>query len=450
MQSQTVQHITECFVKPQYVTEESKQPYYLMPWELPMLSWHYIQKGLLFETPPQVNRANFMNDLLDRLKYSLSLTLVQYYPLAGRLATEKQENDSSYLIFVDCVNSPGAKFIHAKLDMITSEIISTRYEPLVARSFFDHKTSVSYDGRTKPLVSIQVTELNDGVFIGCSMSHAIADGTTYWSFWKKLSGIFQTGGNNKQNERPAVNLKRWSSVGCGPLVDFPVTFQDAFITNVDVPEGHVSRKFHFSADSAAKLKAKANSECNTTVISSFQSLIAHLWRSITKARRLPSDQTVLCIAAVNIRPRMKPPLPADCFGCMIGAATARTTAGQLLEESLGWVAWEIHQAIVSYTDASVRKSTEKWIRAPSIIDITKLFSPNSMVVGGSPWFDMYGNEFGMGKALAILMGTALKLDGCVETLPGLEGRGSVEFGVCLGASAMEALEADEEFMAFVS
>nr|XP_018914066.1 PREDICTED: uncharacterized acetyltransferase At3g50280-like [Bemisia tabaci]XP_018914096.1 PREDICTED: uncharacterized acetyltransferase At3g50280-like isoform X1 [Bemisia tabaci] len=449
MQSQNIQHIKECFVKPQYVTEESKQPYYLMPFELSMLSWHYIQKGLLFETPPQVNRANFMNDLLDRLKYSLSLTLVQYYPLAGRLVTEKQENDSSYLIFVDCINSPGAKFIHAKIDMTTSDILSTRYNPLIVRSFFDHKTSVSFDGRTKPLVSIQVTEFKDGVFIGCSMSHAITDGTIYWRFWNTLSNIFQTD-ESKKIERPPVNLKRWFSEGRGPLVDFPVTFQDEFITNVDVPEGHVTRKFHFSADSVAKLKAKANSECNTTVISSFQSLIAHLWRSITKARRLPSDRIVSCNPAVNVRPRMIPPLPADCFGCMTGAATARTTAGELLEKSLGWAAWQLHQAIVSYTDTSVREFTDEWLRTPSIVDITKLFAPNAMNIGGSSRFDMYGNEFGMGKALTILSGTALKFDGSIETFPGREGGGCVDFGVCLGASTMEALESDEEFMAFTS
>nr|XP_018914065.1 PREDICTED: uncharacterized acetyltransferase At3g50280-like [Bemisia tabaci]XP_018914097.1 PREDICTED: uncharacterized acetyltransferase At3g50280-like isoform X2 [Bemisia tabaci] len=317
--------------------------------------------------------------------------------------------------------------------MTTSDILSARYEPLIVRSFFDHKTSVSYDGRTKPLVSIQVTELNDGVFIGCSMNHAIADGVVFWRFWNTLSEIFQTDEKDKQNERPPVNLKRWSSEERGPLVDFPITFQDGFVTNIDVPEGISLRKFHFSEDSVAKLKAKANSECNTTVISSFQSLIAHLWRSITKARRLPGDQIVSCNPAVNIRPRMIPPLPADCFGCMAGAATARTTAGELLEKSLGWAAWQLHQAIVSYTDTSVREFTDEWLRTPSIVDITKLFASNEMNIGGSSWFDVYGNEFGMGKAVTILSGGWLKFEGngSIETYPGREGGRSVEFGGAL-------------------
>nr|XP_018914064.1 PREDICTED: uncharacterized acetyltransferase At3g50280-like [Bemisia tabaci]XP_018914099.1 PREDICTED: uncharacterized acetyltransferase At3g50280-like isoform X3 [Bemisia tabaci]XP_018914100.1 PREDICTED: uncharacterized acetyltransferase At3g50280-like isoform X3 [Bemisia tabaci]XP_018914101.1 PREDICTED: uncharacterized acetyltransferase At3g50280-like isoform X3 [Bemisia tabaci] len=333
--------------------------------------------------------------------------------------------------------------------MTASDILSARYEPLIVRSFFDHKTSVNYDGRTKPLVSIQVTELNDGVFIGCSMNHAMADGASYWNFWNTLSNIFQTD-ESKKIERPPVNLKRWSSEGRGPLVDFPVTFQDEFITNVDVPEGHVSRKFHFSAESAAKLKAKANSECNTTVISSFQSLAAHLWRSVTKARCLPSDQVVSCNPAVNIRPRMKPPLPPDCFGSMVSSASGQATAGELLEKSLGWAAWQIHKAIVGFTDTSVREFADEWVRTPCIVDITKLFVPTAMNIGGSPWFDMYGNEFGMGKALTIICGTVLRFDGSIDTSPGREGGGSVTFRVCLAAPAMEALESDEEFMAFVS
>lgn len=65
------------------------------------------------------------------------------------------------------------------LDMAISDIISPTDVPLVVQSFFDHDRAVNHDGHERPLLSIQVTELVDGVFIGCSMNHAIVDGTSY-------------------------------------------------------------------------------------------------------------------------------------------------------------------------------------------------------------------------------------------------------------------------------
>lgn len=125
-----------------------------------MLSLNYIQKGLLFTKPSAVNDPqNFMTTLLDRLKDSLALILVHFYPLAGRLATKREENPPSYLVFVDCNNSPGAKFIHTAADMTISDILSPIHVPSVVQSFFDHDRVVNHDAHTLSLslLSIQVT-----------------------------------------------------------------------------------------------------------------------------------------------------------------------------------------------------------------------------------------------------------------------------------------------------
>ncbi|KNA06369.1 hypothetical protein SOVF_181650, partial [Spinacia oleracea] len=65
-------------------------------------------------------------------------------------------------------------------------------------SFFDlGEKTVNYDGHTRPLLSIQVTELLDGVFIGFTMNHSIADGISLWHFISTLSEIFlHLDGNN--------------------------------------------------------------------------------------------------------------------------------------------------------------------------------------------------------------------------------------------------------------
>uniref|UniRef100_A0A7N2MQA6 BAHD acyltransferase n=1 Tax=Quercus lobata TaxID=97700 RepID=A0A7N2MQA6_QUELO len=118
-----IRYISESFIKPQYALEESKRPLYLTPWDLAMLSGKYMQKDFLFTKPPASNsQEDFIKSLLDRLKHSLSVTLLHFYPLAGCLVTQKNENPPSSLIFVDC--SAGAKFIYADLDMTISDILS--------------------------------------------------------------------------------------------------------------------------------------------------------------------------------------------------------------------------------------------------------------------------------------------------------------------------------------
>ncbi|KAL6317477.1 hypothetical protein AAG906_030230 [Vitis piasezkii] len=342
-----------------------------------MLSLNYIQKGLLFTKPSAVNDPqNFMTTLLDRLKDSLALILVHFYPLAGRLATKREENPPSYLVFVDCNNSPGAKFIHTAADMTISDILSPIHVPSVVQSFFDHDRVVNHDAHT-----------------------FIVDGTSFWHFLNAWSEIFNAQEKNTSISRPPI-LKRWFPDGCGPVVSLPFTHHDQFISRFEAPILR-ERIFHFSSESIAKLKAKANAECNSNKISSFQALSALVWRSITRAHYWT-------------------PLPENYFGNSIQMVSGIATAGELLEHNLGWAAWLLHKAVVSHTDKAVRG------------------------------FNKYGNEFGLGKALALRSGNAHKFDGMVSCYPGREGGGSIDLEVCLTLNSMSALESNPEFMEAVS
>ncbi|KAK6245211.1 hypothetical protein SCA6_008301 [Theobroma cacao] len=287
MNPSKVRCISECFVKPPHVSQESKQPFYLTTWDLAMLSVQYIQKGLLFAKPPPEDcPQDLIKNILDRLKKSLSLSLVHFYPLAGRLATRREENPPAYFVFVDCNNSPGAKFIHAAVD--------------------------------------------------------------------------------------------------------------------------------------------------------------------ATARRFPNDQLTSCRLAINNRSRLDPPLSPDYFGNSIQTVRAVTTAGELVEQNLGWAAWQLHLAVVNHTDKSVRGFVNDWLRSPFIYQLGQFFDPQSVMMGSSPRFNKYGNEFGLGKALALRSGYAHKFDGKVSSYPGREGGGSIDLEVCLPAHSMNALESDAEFMAAVS
>lgn len=189
MNPPTVHQISQCFIKPNQVLEESKHPLHLSPWDLAMLSVNYIQKGLLFQKPNSPNYS--ITPLLQTLKSSLSKTLIHFYPLAGRLKTQEQTDPHLYCIFIDCVNSPGAKFVHAAVDLTVKDVISPADVPAVVQELFDHDRMINYDGHVESLLTVKVTELVDGIFVGVSINHMVVDGTSYWNFFKAWSQVFK-------------------------------------------------------------------------------------------------------------------------------------------------------------------------------------------------------------------------------------------------------------------
>ncbi|KAL2346421.1 hypothetical protein Fmac_000421 [Flemingia macrophylla] len=458
MSTPVVRRVSECFVKPHHPTQGqiSYKICNLSPWDIVMLSVNYIQKGLLFKkpaTPTLVHQHDFMRNLLDKLKHSLSLTLFHFYPLSGRLVTHKTQHPPSYALFVDCNNTDGARFIYATVDVTISDILSPVDVPRFLHSFFDHHKAVNHDGHTMPLLSVQVTELVDGVFIGCSMNHSIGDGTSYWNFFNTWSHIFQAQAQGNEFDVPIWRQpihNRWFPNDCSPPINLPFKHHDEFITRYEAPASLRERIFHFSAESIAKLKAKANAESNTTEISSFQSLSALVWRSITRARSVPYEQRTSCKLAANNRSRMEPPMPPEYFGNSIHSLTVETSAGKLLENDLGWAAWKLHVAVANHNGRALVQFLREWLQSPFIVQHGRFFDPYGVMMGSSPRFNMYGNEFGMGKAIAVRSGYANKFDGKVTSYPGYEGGGSVDLEVCLSPDNMSALESDEEFMNAVS
>ncbi|KAI3412869.1 uncharacterized protein J3R85_016764 [Psidium guajava] len=450
--------ISDCLVKPHRLPPPSNHPLHLPPWDLAMLPIHYIQRGLLFPFPPRClnhgfDRPAFIHSFLEKLQRSLSSTLAHFYPLTGRLATLERTDPPSNIVFVDCANSPGARFIHAALDMTVADILSPTYVPAAVRSFFDHDRAVNHDGHALSLLSAQVTELADGVFVGLSMNHAVGDGTSFWHFFNSWSEIFQAQEKGAvdvvQLSRPPV-LTRWFAEKHPGPISLPFTsYPSSFVARFEAPELR-ERFFHFSADAIAELKGEANRQCGTTNISSFQSLTAHVWRCITRASRLVPEQVTSCYMAANNRARLEPPLPPEYFGNMITPLRTAATAGELLDGGPGWAARQLHATVAEHNDAKLRKWNEEWIKNPQMHHRGNLFDPCNIMMWSSPRFNMYGNEFGLGKALALRSGLGNKFDGKVSGYPGRDGRGSIDLEICLSPEKMAVLEADMEFMAAVT
>ncbi|XP_077252561.1 putative acetyltransferase At3g50280, partial [Tasmannia lanceolata] len=312
------------------------------------------------------------------------------------------------------------------------------------QQFFALDEAVSHDGHSFPLLVVQLTELVDGVFVGCSFNHVVGDGTSFWHFFNMWSEISRTKGLKPcdQISRPPI-IQRWFL----PHMDktlisiIPFTNPQEFMERYTPPLPLKEKIFHFSQKSMAILKKKANENYKKEKISSFQALCAHVWRAITRSRDLPVDQKTSCSLAINNRIRLDPPLSSDYFGNCIQAIIVTTTVGELLSRDVARAAEELHRRVVEHTDGVVRGALESWIKDPYVYH-TSDFDGCSVMVGGSPRFDMYGNDFGWGKSMGARSGSANKFDGKVSSYPGVEGGGSVDLEMCLSPGVMNVLESD--------
>lgn len=406
--------------------------------DLKLLLVDAIQKGLLFLKPKSLEDQN---SLIQHLKTSLSRTLDCFNPLAGRLAAVEHD-DNTVSFFIDC-NNAGAQFVHAAADGVTmADILQPVYVPPILHSFFPLNGFLNYEAVSKPLLAVQVTELVDGIFVGCTMNHSAVDGTSFWNFFNSWSEIHR--GLDHVSKTPV--LERWSLLNgsISPPIRLPLSIIKNNSDSI-IPSPLQERVFHFTKGKIAMLKAKANAEAATTSISSLQSLLAHIWRATTRARLVEHDKEVDLRIFIGLRARLQPPLPQSYCGNAIvsGIVTLRTR--DILEQGLGFVALEINKVVSSYTKNKVTDALASLLKNPSPFTKADVGRIHSLGISSSPRHNVYGTDFGWGRPVAVRSGPGNKFDGKLTLFPGLEeGSMDVEFSVL--PETLKALGNDLEFM----
>lgn len=450
MPSSCIAVVSKCTVYPEHKSPNPKH-LKLSVSDLPMLSCQYIQKGVLLPRPPLDSPA-----LISLLKLSLSKTLSHFPPLAGRLHTDAKGH-----VYVSS-NDEGAEFVHARAPGLSSSLLLLPPRADVSpyfRSFFQYDNTLSYAGHSKPLLAVQVTELSDVVFVACTMNHAVVDGTSFWNFFNMYAEICR--GVKRITRVP--DFGRDTVLDSPEVLRFPVGGPAASFSG-DKP---IREKiFHFCREAIVKLKLRANNgkPCNGEngggrvngtcfknggEISSFQSLCAQLWRSVTRARKLEGSKTTTFRMAVNCRHRLEPRLETLYFGNAIQSIPTVATAAELLSRDLNWAADRLHQNVVAHDDATVRRGIREWESNPRVFPLGN-FDGGMITMGSSPRFPMYDNDFGWGRPLAVRSGNANKFDGKISAFPGREGKGSIDLEVVLAPETMAGVEKDKEFMQYVS
>ncbi|KAH0859497.1 hypothetical protein HID58_087758 [Brassica napus] len=440
--------ISDTIVRPENYEDGSEQvKIHLTPWDLSFLRTEYAQRALIF---PQPNPGTH---LISQLKSSLSAALKIFYPFAGRLVKIDNEDDGTKSFIIDCDGS-GVKFVHASAKTVSVRDVlepANGTVPDYWSEFFPANGVQSWEGVSKPLIAFQVTELKDGVFIGYGYNHLVADGTSFWSFFKTWTEIFSTGFDRKRF--PPLPLCGWFLDGIDYPIQIPIseTVPSSHAGLVAPSLPHLEKKiFRFTSAHISKLKAKANDEVvgygEDLKISSFQAVLEHMWQSIIRNSDLNPEEVIHCKLAMDIRQRLNPPVKKNCFGNMIGLAATTTTTREMLDNGLGWVALQLNKTVRSQTNEELRKFADNWVKSPKIPN--RLVANNSLVVAGSPRFNVFGNDFGWGKPIAFRGGPGIAGHGKILAYPGTE-KGSMEIHTSLWSHVLDKLLADQEFLQHV-
>ncbi|KAH7542521.1 hypothetical protein FEM48_Zijuj02G0082900 [Ziziphus jujuba var. spinosa] len=422
----------------------------LTPWDLQFLFVEPLQRGLLFNKSSfQISETN--TNLIQHLKATLSSTLDTFYPFAGRLArTVNHDSTSSFSL---CCNDEGVQFVHAVADGVSvADILNPLNVPdHIIHSFFPSSEIPNYEGIYRPLLSVQVTELLDGIFIACTINHCVSDGTPFWHFFNTWSQISRGGHGDGDDEHQAPQVSKpppiFARQYLNGIIQLPlhIPFEIPQSTFTPLPPIFQHIVFHFTKQTISQLKAKANAEMGTDKISSLQALLAHFWLCVTHSRNLKANQDVSLGIMIGMRNRMEPKyLAEEYLGNMCQPAFVQHTAGELLKKGLGWVAWQINKLIDSYTSGEARKLLQDWAKNPIMFKGTKITDNTTLFLGGSHRYNIYGNDFGWGRPIAVRSSQANMRNGKMNVFAGAE-QGSIDFEAWLLPETIQAMVNEAEF-----
>ncbi|RZC51829.1 hypothetical protein C5167_020249, partial [Papaver somniferum] len=340
----------------------------LNPMDLLFLNDTYMQRGFLFtKQHEEGTNDECFNDKISHLKTSsLSRTLDHFFPLAGRLGIEKHEDGNMVSVYINCSNFEDRLFL----------LTGVR----------------NCQGQSHPLLSIQVTELTNGIFIGCSANHCVCDGTSFWQFINSWSEITSSSGYH--TSLPCPVFERWfiNKTDC-PLRQHLSSVDKSLATTStnEVPplDGLVERCFHFTKPNIAALKERASLEIISETKQNMRS------RSCLSDNWNGSRELKIKIL-MNSRTKLIPPSPETYFGNSIATGIVTLKEGELVKRpGFGFLASMLNEAVKSNNYEKSRSFTESWIEkhlTSSPGGCTRIIG-NRFLARSSQWFNMYGTNF---------------------------------------------------------
>ncbi|KAF8391541.1 hypothetical protein HHK36_023847 [Tetracentron sinense] len=360
----------------------------------------------------------------EAIKKGLSKVLVHYPHLAGRIMTDKQGN-SCFLL-----NNAGIRLIETFVPTTLAEQL-----PFTPATEMGHLLP-PVEG-IEELLQIQLNRYAcGGLVIGQTSHHRVADGQSMSSFnisWARIVRGLDVD-LIPFHDRSSVSVPRNP-----PKFEFnhrSIEFRKSTVLDTSTFSSSIENfVVNFSSDFINKLKSKV-SEGNQRY-STFECLLAHLWKKVTQARGLAPEECTQVRVAVNGRARMKPAVPMEYFGNLVLWAYPSLRVKDVLEESHSNVAKAIHgavtgidnayfQSFIDFGELAKGDGEELVATAP---EIGNSLCPNLEV---DSWlrFQFHDLDFGGGGPCAFLPPN-LPVEGLLIFVPSCKEKGGVDVFLAL-------------------
>ncbi|XP_052181219.1 stemmadenine O-acetyltransferase-like [Diospyros lotus] len=365
------------------------------------------------------------------LRQSLSDTLTQFYPLAGRIEGN---------VFNDC-DDAGAEYVEARVHAPLSQVITNVNMEDLERCLPIKPYGVDAGVSKEFLLAIQTNFFDcGGMAIAVCISHKIADGSSLVSFLNAWAGKARGNGTIMQ---PNFDL----------ATHFPPrNHLSGFAPTTGITkEKLVTRRFVFDKTVLEKLKATVSNALGGSEAvkdpTRVEAVSAFIWKHMMEAAKANNTKMYVAVHAVNLRPRMIPPQPAETsFGNLWRLATAASPPGG--ERTSIHLASLLREAIKKINNDFV----EELIRdGNGCLEYLKkvgeqLSKGDVEICNFSSWcrFPVYEVDYGWGRPVWAAT-TTLPFKNVVILMSTRCGDG-VEAWVNLLAEDMAALQCDDQFL----
>ncbi|KAK8716469.1 hypothetical protein V6N13_043776 [Hibiscus sabdariffa] len=391
----------------------------------------------------------FTSTIIPKLKQSLSLTLLHYLPLAGNL---RWPSGSSKPVILYAPND-AISFTTALSEVDNFHILSGKdihkaneLHPLVPQL-------ISSDDKAE-IISLQITLFpRQGFTIGITTNHAVIDGRTAVMFMRSWAYLCRQIDDDDDVKNPTLPPELTPSFDRSCVEDqarldmlflnhwlaFNGEYQDPtkrslkiFKEMEPVSDDIVRGTFIFTQEDIKKLREKALSKLDATNtkqlhLSSFALTFAYTATCVVKSKGGDSQRQVFIDFGVDCRSRLNPPLPTTYFGDCVICFHKSAKARDFMEEDGFSFAVKTVSDLVNDIKKGVLEDAEKKMFH---FFLPKLPGLQLIVATGSPRFNAYGADFGLGKIMKVEMVSidrdeAISMAECID-VDGEEGCSSWE------------------------
>ncbi|KAJ3681635.1 hypothetical protein LUZ60_014208 [Juncus effusus] len=376
------------------------------------------------------------------IEKGLSKVLSEYREWAGRLG----EDDKGNLVIL--LNDQGVRFVEAS-------VVDTPVQSVLRSK--PTKDLLSLHPNTynvQELLQVQLTRFACGsLAVGITIHHMVADGHTTNNFvvaWGLATRgldvnpipLHTRGTLFKPRDPPLIQHEHRGVEFTKHMLN---TKMEVDHEAKDEEEEIIIHKVHFAKEFINKLKANASVGISKPY-TRFETILAHLWKVMTKARGLGGNETTQIRISVNGRTRMNPKIPNEYIGNLVLWAFPRSKVKDLVNNPLQYAAELIRSEVAKINDdyfksfidfASSESIGKEGLVSTAVMNKT-VISPDLEM---DSWltFPLYGVDFGMGKQY-YYMPTYFAVEGVLFLLPSELGDGSVDALVWLFKKNLDAFK----------